>query len=156
MALRCRSELKSRSVGPHIENFKQLLEKMGKYADKFAQGARAIDKYSPHQKSKAQSCVPVLSKDSSISPINQNSSSESDKRNSEEGAGMAEQRAVIESLRTLAVERRADVSQRVDEAALEVDKEEGPPLDFNDDEEVIVKPFSKYDFDEEDGAKLRC
>ena len=69
---------------------------------------------------------------------------------------MAEQRAVIESLRTLAVERRADVSHRVDEAALEVDKEEGPPLDFNDDEEVIVRPFSKYDFDEEDGAKLRC
>ena len=110
---------------------------MMKYADKFAQGAKAIDKYSLPQITKAQSCVPILNKAASVSPINESSSADNNKRNSEEGSGTAEQRAVIDSLRTVVAERRADVSQKTDEAPLEYDKDEGHQVDFNDDDDVI-------------------
>ena len=45
MAINCQIELKSSALGPHIENQKQLLDKMRKYAQRFADGARVIEKY---------------------------------------------------------------------------------------------------------------
>lgn len=153
--MRCQGELKSKSIGPHIENYKELVEKMRKYADKFAQGAKVLEKYTVLQKAKAKSCVPILTKATSVSPINPSSETDSNKRHSEEAGGTAEQRAVIDSLRTLVAERRANISQKIDEAPVERDKEEGDPLDFNDDEDVMVRPFSKYEFEDDEGA-LRC
>lgn len=58
MAQNCQNELKSSNLGPHIENYRQLLDKMKKYERRFAEGARVIDKYNPiDDKSKFKSCV---------------------------------------------------------------------------------------------------
>ena len=63
MAITCQYELKSGNLGPHIKNQMQLLEKMRKYAQRFAEGARVIEKYNLNcedmnfKSTKVKSCV---------------------------------------------------------------------------------------------------
>jgi len=147
---------------------------MKKYANKFSQGARVIDKYSLQQIDqsqlarkrnafKAQSCVPILTmidkknNPASISPLNQNNNDESLKRNSEEANGKGQQQDMINSLRTLVVERRGNVSKKIDEAPSEFYKVEEPAGDKDeiDLDDVVVRRFSNFEFEEENCGGLR-
>lgn len=47
MAKNCQKDLRDSELSPHIENCKQLFDKMGKYAQRFQDAAGLIDKYNP-------------------------------------------------------------------------------------------------------------
>jgi hypothetical protein len=61
----------------------------------------------------------------------------------------------MDSLRTLVVDRQGEASKKAEDGALEQDKDEGPPVHLEEDEDVMVRPFSKFELDDDRGCSLR-
>ena len=78
MAQNCQRELRNSELAPHIENCRQLYDKMGKYAKRFEEAAGLIDKYNPRSEDPSgQVAESTKYKSQIIGPLNGHSNESS-------------------------------------------------------------------------------
>lgn len=90
MAERCQKELKSKRLGSHIENQRDLIRKMEKYANQFTQGSQLIDRL-----------------DSSPSKFQRKSEDAAKKRSTAGSDYILEKKSVVACLKEVKDEERA-------------------------------------------------